>query len=140
MRDLRDNALLRRLGYRAEATVYAGEADMPHGRHYVSAIDDTGSVVYAVRGKSGVPVLLVSEGAISHYQRAGHAWAGADIARMPRTDRLVSPRGSEVVFAFTLPDIRKHAPELLDVMFNPQDARRLLAKYDALRAARKGAR
>lgn len=143
MRDLRDNKLLRRLGYRAEATVYAGEADMTHGRHYVSAIDDAGGAVFAVR-RSGVPVLLVASFAHRHYDRLGHAWPDVlDMSKVRYTVRADAP--GDAVMAYTLPDIRKHAPELLDqqsgkALFNVADALRLLAKYDAHRAQKRANR
>lgn len=140
MRDLRDDKLLRRLGYRSEAHVYAGEADHPHGRHYVSAIDDDGGAVYAVR-KSGVPVLLVADGALNHYGLMGHAWP--DSVR-----RYVLGWGYNVVYGvevFRLADIRTQRPALLDqqsgkALFCVEDALRLLRSYDAMQAKKRAER
>lgn len=136
MRDLRDNTLLRRLGYRPEAHVYAGEADNPRGRHYVSAIDDDGGAVYAVR-KSGVPVLLVADGAREHYDGMGHAWPSVLFGSKAQYQIRSAGTSGEKIAAVPLPDIRKHAPALLDqqsgkALFNVADALRLLSKYDAL--------
>jgi hypothetical protein len=147
MRDFRDNKLLKRLGYVSEAAAYNGETDGPDARRYVSAIDDDGGAVYAVR-KSGVPVLLVADDALSHYSRLGHAWPNALAAR-----GVAWAPVRDIGLAFRLTDIRHVAPELLDqasgvALFNLHDALRLLSKYDALQqrkraeraARRKGAR
>lgn len=145
MRDLRDNQLLKRLGYVSEAAAYNNETDGPDARRYVSAVDDNGGAVYAVR-RSGVPVLLVADvDALTHYERKGHAWSDV-LDHTPAVGGTIRVVGvNEFVFAFALRDIRKYAPELLDqqsgkALFNVADALRLLAKYDAHRAAKRAAR
>lgn len=143
MRDLRDNKLLRRLGYVSEAAAYNGETDGPDSRRYVSAIDDDGGAVYAVR-RSGVPVLLVHGAAFGHYARAGHSWV--PLVTTGRVEvgaqRWLSGDHGDYVVPITLSAIRRRLPQLLDqnsgvALFNVADALRLLAKYDAKRAQRR---
>lgn len=145
MRDLRDNKLLRRLGYVSEAAAYNGETDGPDSRRYVSAIDDDGGAVYAVR-RSGVPVLLLADRADIHYDDMGHTWPSTlFVSKVQYQLRPVARDSGEQVAAVPLSHIRKHAPALLDqqsgrALFNVADANRLLAKYDALQAQKRAAR
>lgn len=139
MRDLRDNQLLKRLGYVSEAAAYNGETDGPDARRYVSAIDDDGGAVYAVR-KSGVPVLLVADGAREHYDGMGHAWPA--VVRHVRGGGYNVRHGIEM---YRLTDVRTQRPELLDqqsgkALFNVADALRLLSKYDALQQRKRAER
>lgn len=145
MRDIRDNALLRRLGYRAEATVYNGEADHPHGRHYVSAADDDDPLfAYAVT-KGGTPRLVWFDGALGTFTRKGHSFPAFLVGRVLRWQNGRPLANGPSLSWVDLPHIRKHAPELLDqqsgaALFNLHDALRLLEGYDALQAKKRAER